>query len=184
MFIQIEETPNPKTLKFIPGEDVSPNGNFNFTNIEAASNSPIAMRLFNVHGVCGVFLGRDFITITKDDSYEWNVLKPLILTNIMDHFISGQPITFETVEAKKEYDSEDAIVKEIIDIIDNRVRPSVAADGGDIIFNDYRDGIVYLEMHGACSGCPSSTVTLKNGIENMLKFYIPEIIAVEQVIPD
>jgi Fe-S cluster biogenesis protein NfuA len=181
MFIQIEETPNPKTLKFLPGQNVSPESNFNFKNKDDAVISPLAIKMFEIQGVDSVFLGADFISITKDDSYEWHVLKPLVLTNIMDHLISGKDIVAGDASIEKKYDSEDAVIKEIVEILENRVRPAVAADGGDIIFHSYENGIVYLEMHGACSGCPSSTVTLKNGIENMLKFYIPEIISVEQI---
>ena len=180
MFIQTEHTPNPQTLKFLPGKVVMEEGTAFFKNIEETSSSPLAKKLFSVDGVLGVFLGSDFITITKPENVEWNIMKPLVLGKIMDHFSSGEEnyILQEIKEAKGSFitnqdDSE--IVKQIKELLDTRVRPAVAMDGGDIIYNDYKDGIVYLHMQGACSGCPSSTATLKMGIENMLKHYIPEI---------
>ena len=180
MFIQTSPTPNPETLKFMPGVEVIPTGTKNFKEGDDLFSSPMAQRLFKIEGVKGVFLANDFITITKDADSEWAYLKPIVLASIMDHYVSGLPILTE-VASVKEIEYSDEITKQIVEIIETRVRPAVAQDGGDIIFKEFKDGIVYLEMHGACSGCPSSTVTLKNGIENMLKHYVPEVIAVEQV---
>lgn len=188
MFIQTEKTPNPNTLKFVPGEKVLESGTATFKNKEEASDkSPLASVLLEIPNVEMVFFGSDFITVTKAEEEDWNMIKAHILTNIMDHYISNRPIMIGEKKATNsninkantasEGDSE--IVKEIKELIDTRVRPAVAEDGGDIIFQDFREGIVYLELHGACSGCPSSTATLKNGIENMLKHYIPEVEAVE-----
>ena len=188
MFIQTEATPNPRTLKFLPGVEVLPSGTASFGDKEAAEASPLAGALFGLNHVEGVFFGQDFVTVTKSDAVGWEVLKPHVLTTIMEHFISGQPVmggaevqkkTMTAADTSTEEDSE--LVKQIKELIDTRVRPAVAEDGGDIIFEGFRDGIVYLELHGSCSGCPSSTVTLKNGIENMLKHYVPEVIAVEAV---
>ena len=180
MFIQTEQTPNPQTLKFLPGKVVMDEGTAFFQNIDKTSNSPLAKRLFDVDGVSGVFFGSDFITITKNDSLDWQVMKPTILGAMMDHFNSGEPtINNETNDKGKKSlleNSEDSdIVKQIKELLDTRVRPAVAMDGGDIIYDSYKDGIVYLRMQGACSGCPSSTATLKMGIENMLKHYVPEV---------
>ena len=180
MFIQTEETPNPESLKFLPGVPIS-NMPMNFLSIEQASNSPLAQKLFALKDVKSVFLGYDFITITKQEDIKWEFIKAEILVAIMDFLISGKQAV---IKVEKEVSSvtsidEDKIVKEIREIIENQVRPSVMQDGGDIVFHDFKDGIVRVELHGACSGCPSSTVTLKNGIENMLKYYIPEVIAVE-----
>ena len=180
MFIQTEHTPNPQTLKFLPGKVVMDEGTAFFQNIDKTSNSPMAKRLFDVDGVTGVFFGSDFITITKNDSLDWQVMKPAILGSIMDHFNSGEPtINNETNDEKKksllENSNDSDIVKQIKELLDTRVRPAVAMDGGDIIYDSYTDGIVYLHMQGACSGCPSSTATLKMGIENMLKHYVPEV---------
>ena len=179
MFIQTEQTPNPQTLKFLPGKIVMDEGTAFYQNVDDASNSPFAKRLFEVEGVEGVFFGSDFITITKNQSIEWQVMKPLILGSVMDHYNSGElTITkeqnSENSSLKKE-DTDSDIVKQIKELLDTRVRPAVAMDGGDIIYDSFKDGIVYLHMQGACSGCPSSTATLKMGIENMLKHYIPEV---------
>lgn len=182
MFIQTEATPNPLTLKFTPGVAVMETGTMFFTGRDDASISPLATALFDIEGVSAVFLGSDFITVTKDEGSHWEALKPIILTGIMDHFVSGKPVmnkTGETKTAGSEDDSE--LVKQIKELIETRVRPAVAQDGGDIIYRGFENGIVQLELHGSCSGCPSSTVTLKNGIENMLKHYVPEVIAVEAV---
>ena len=179
MFIQTEQTPNPQTLKFLPGKVVMEDGTAFFQNVEEASMSPFAKRLFEVEGVEGVFFGSDFITITKNQSLDWQVMKPLILGSIMDHYNSGQETIIKdqknenTSLAKDENDSD--IVKQIKELLDTRVRPAVAMDGGDIIYDSFKDGVVYLQMQGACSGCPSSTATLKMGIENMLKHYVPEV---------
>ena len=179
MFIQTEYTPNPQTLKFLPGKVVMKDGTAFFQNVEEGSNSPFAKRLFQLDGVEGVFFGSDFITITKSQSIEWQIMKPLILGTIMDHYNSGDETILD--DHKKEDDSlksdsnDSDIVKQIKELLDTRVRPAVAMDGGDIIYNSFKDGIVYLHMQGACSGCPSSTATLKMGIENMLKHYVPEV---------
>ena len=180
MFIQTEQTPNPQTLKFLPGKVVMNEGTAFFQSIDKVSNSPLAKRLFDVDGVTGVFFGSDFITITKNDSQDWQVMKTAILGAIMDHFNSGElTIKNETNNDEKKSLSKDSndsdIVKQIKELLDTKVRPAVAMDGGDIVYDSYKDGIVYLHMQGACSGCPSSTATLKMGIENMLKHYVPEI---------
>jgi NFU1 iron-sulfur cluster scaffold homolog, mitochondrial len=182
MFIQTESTPNPLTMKFIPGVPVMASGTAFLTSAEDAAASPLAATLFRIPGVTAVFLGSDFITVTKDEASQWESLKPLLLTSIMDHFVAGRPVMAEgagSPSASHENDSE--IEKQIRELIDTRVRPAVAQDGGDIIFRGFHDGIVQLELHGACSGCPSSTATLKSGIENMLKHYVPEVVAVEAV---
>lgn len=176
MFIQTEDTPNPATLKFIPGTDVMGQGTADFPDKEAAGRSPLARRLFQIDGIEGVFLGSDFVTVTKNDDQEWFTLKPSILAGIMEHYASGLPV----VEADKsagddDGEEDDELVKQIKHLLDTRVRPAVAMDGGDIVFHDFEDGIVTLSMQGACSGCPSSTATLKMGIENMLRHYIPEV---------
>ncbi len=186
MFIQTEATPNPNTMKFLPGQDVLGEGTAFFTDADNAAKSPLAAALFTISDVRAVFYGSDFITVTKAESATWEVLKPPVLTTIMEHFVSGNPLMQEgPVQAKaseRTYSAdEQEIVDQIKELIDTRVRPAVAQDGGDIIFHAFEDGIVKLEMHGACSGCPSSTATLKQGIENMLKHYVPEVIAVEPV---
>jgi Fe-S cluster biogenesis protein NfuA len=192
MFIQTESTPNPRTLKFLPGRDVLGQGSREFAAAEAAEGSPLAMALFAVDGVERVYLGGDFVTITKAEEIEWPHLKPHVLAAIMDHFTSGRPVLSdagapadETDEADIAYEGEAAdIVKELKEIIEARVRPAVARDGGDITFHswDHAEGIVRLNMRGSCAGCPSSTLTLKQGIENMLRHYVPEVQAVEQVV--
>lgn len=180
MFIQTEATPNPNTLKFLPGREVMGAGTAFFTSAESAAPSPLALALFGIEGVAAVFLGADFITVSRREGVEWETLKAPLLTAIMDHFVAGKPVMREAAQdASSEDESE--LVKQIRELIDTRVRPAVAQDGGDIIFRSFHDGIVQLELHGACSGCPSSTATLKNGIENMLKHYVPEVIAVEAV---
>lgn len=186
MFIQTESTPNPATLKFIPGCAVLPEGAADFPNAEAAMVSPLATRLFDVKGVTGVYLGSDFITVSKSDTTEWHHIKPMLLGAIMEHFTSGRPVLMSEGAAGSTHsfdgEGDDAeIVAQIIELLDTRVRPAVAQDGGDIVFRSYADGVVYLHMQGACAGCPSSTMTLKNGIENMLRHYIPEIEEVRQV---
>ena len=186
MFIQTEQTPNPQTLKFLPGKVVMEIETVFFQNIKEAENSPLAKRLFDIDGVVSVFLGSDFITITKDDSFDWQVMKPALLGAIMDHYNSGDVtiINKEIENGKKSLDqnpNDSEIVKQIKELLDTRVRPAVAMDGGDIIYKNFEDGIVYLHMQGACSGCPSSTATLKMGIENMLKHYVPEVKEVRPV---
>ncbi|MCE2509470.1 MAG: NifU family protein [Alphaproteobacteria bacterium] len=183
MFIQTETTPNPASLKFIPGQAVMETGTVDFASSEAATRSPLAKRLFAIAGVAGVFLGADFITVRKTDERDWQVIKPEILGAIMEHFTLGEPVLVEDgskASAAPDGD-EDEIVVQIRELLETRVRPAVAQDGGDIVFQGYEDGVVFLELHGACSGCPSSTATLKNGIENLLKHYIPEIQEVRAV---
>jgi Fe-S cluster biogenesis protein NfuA len=183
MFIQTESTPNPATLKFLPGRDVLGNGTADFADRDAATRSPLAKRLFEVEGVTRVFLGADFVTVTKEDEVEWHHLKPAILGGIMEHYTSGEPVLLDegAAQGSQASDDDDPIVAQIKELLDTRVRPAVAADGGDIIFEGFEDGVVYLHMQGSCSGCPSSTATLKHGIENMLRHYIPEVVAVEPV---
>jgi Fe-S cluster biogenesis protein NfuA len=182
MFIQTETTPNPLTLKFMPGVDVLKDSTAFFTDKEMAEKSPLATALFMVEGVTAIFFSGDFITVTKKEEMEWDVMKPMLLTTISEHFVAGLPVLHESKPAKKADAEEDTeIVSQIKELIETRVRPAVAQDGGDIIFHSFKDGIVHLEMHGACAGCPSSTMTLKNGIENMLKHYVPEVQAVEPV---
>lgn len=187
MFIQTAETPNPATLKFIPGKPVMAMGTAVFADKndqDAILSSPLARRLFAVSGVEGVFMGSDFISVTKNSAANWDVLKPLLLHAVMDHYTSGEPV-LKTRESSSNSpvssQDDDAVVKEIKELLETRVRPAVAADGGDIVFHKFEEGIVYLEMQGACSGCPSSTATLKSGIENMLKYYIPEITEVRSI---
>ena len=179
MFIQTEETPNPQSLKFMPGVNISVMP-MNFLDSTQASHSPLAEKLFSLNYVKSVFLGYDFITITKKEEFQWEASKAESLVTIMDFLISGQESVKEN-KAQEIDPNEDKIVTEIREIIENRVRPSVMQDGGDIVFHDFKDGIVRVQLHGACSGCPSSTVTLKNGIENMLKYYVPEVISVEAI---
>lgn len=185
MFIQTEPTPNPQTMKFLPGVPVMPQGTAFYTDAKLAEESPLAASLFKIDEVSAVFLGADFITVTKQESADWDLLKAELLTTIMDFFVSGGEVMrskARSASAGGEASEDDsAIVKEIKELIETRVRPAVAMDGGDIVFHSFEDGIVKLEMHGSCSGCPSSTATLKSGIENMLKHYIPEIVAVEPV---
>lgn len=182
MFIQTEQTPNPATLKFLPGRAVMAQGTADFTDVAAATRSPLAERLFRVEGVAGVFLGGDFVTVTKDEDRDWMVLKPAILGIIMEHFAANRPVILaDAAEDEAEGAEDDEVSAMIRELIDTRVRPAVAQDGGDIIFRGFEDGIVYLRMQGACSGCPSSTATLKMGIENMLKHYIPDVVEVRAV---
>ena len=186
MFIQTEATPNPNTLKFLPGREISPDRPREFEDAESADASPMAADLFLIDGVTGVFFGEDFIAVTKTDDYEWDHIKPFLLGAIMDGLQSGRPL-FAEAEGESghaAYDGANAeVVKEIIDLIDTRVRPAVARDGGDILFHSFLadSGVVRLKMRGACSGCPSSTMTLKAGIENLLRHYIPEVTEVRPV---
>jgi Fe-S cluster biogenesis protein NfuA len=183
MFIQTESTPNPATLKFLPGEAVLGRGTADLTSPEAAAASPLARRVFGVEGVTAVFLGADFVTVTKAPEAEWDHLKPAILGAIMDHYQSGQPVMEgPQQQAHAEIEGPDAaIVEQIKELLDTRVRPAVAQDGGDITFRGFERGVVYLHMQGACAGCPSSTLTLKMGIENLLRHYIPEVTEVRPV---
>ncbi|MEQ8814892.1 MAG: NifU family protein [Thalassobaculum sp.] len=178
MFIQTEETPNPATLKFLPGRQVMATGTAEFKSEEDTARSPLAQALFEVDGVTGVFLGYDFVSVSKRDDKEWYLMKPGVLGVIMEHFVAGRPTIVEGSAAavETEVSEEDSeIVAQIRELLDTRVRPAVAMDGGDIVFEGFEDGIVTLHMQGACSGCPSSTATLKMGIENMLRHYIPEV---------
>ncbi len=181
MFIQTEPTPNPASLKFLPGESVLGQGTAQFDEPDQAGPSPLATRLFRIHGVAAVFLGGDFITVSKADTADWSVLKPMVLGAIMDHYTAGEPILVNGPQGDDVTDGEDPVIRQIRELLDTRVRPAVAQDGGDIIFHDFQDGVVYLHMRGACSGCPSSTATLKHGIENMLRYYVPEVRGVEAV---
>ena len=180
MFIQTEATPNPTTLKFVPGKPVLDSGTRDYRDpAEAAAESPLAARLFEVEGIEGVFFGTDFISVTKGTG-EWQHLKPMVLGAIMDHYMSDAPVlngeqTGNSGEEKTFNEGDQATVNTIKELLETRVRPAVAQDGGDIVFHDYKDGIVYLHMRGACAGCPSSTATLQNGIENLLKHFLPEI---------
>ena len=182
MFIETESTPNPATLKFLPGEPVLAGRTADFADADAALISPLANTLFGLPGVTRVFLGADFITVTKSDGIDWQALKPQVLGAIMEHFLSGQPVLSEAGAAAIEdvLPEDQEIADQIKDLLETRVRPAVASDGGDIIFRGYRDGVVSLQMQGSCSGCPSSTATLKHGIENLLKHYIPEVHSVTQ----
>ncbi|WP_213775693.1 NifU family protein [Bradyrhizobium sp. dw_78] len=186
MFIQTEATPNPATLKFIPGRIVLDNGTMEFASRETANRSPLAEKLFGVPGVTGVFFGSDFVTVTKDDS-DWQHLKPAILGAIMEHYMSGAPLladgsaaSDEAMDEGDEFFSDDdaETVATIKDLIETRVRPAVANDGGDITFRGFKDGIVYLNMKGSCAGCPSSTATLQHGIQNLLKHFVPDVVEV------
>ena len=205
MFIQTQETPNPNTYKFLPGREVMPGSTLNFRSPAQAARSPMAAELMALEGVVGVFYGEDFISVSKSDEFAWESLKPHVLGIIMENFVKNTPLLVEVgAEAKarpmapgpndrldesadlpdfnKEQDEEtQAIVGEIKELLESRVRPAVAQDGGDITFYGYEDGVVYLQMQGACSGCPSASVTLKNGIENMLKHYVPEVQEVRAV---
>lgn len=188
MFIQTETTPNPATLKFLPGRSVLGEGTLDLRDPESATQSPLAERLFAIDGVNGVFFGHDFITVSKQAG-EWAHLKPAILGAIMEHFLSGEPLlrpdadgTGASQGGDEFFADEDAgTVATIKELIETRVRPAVASDGGDITFRGYREGVVYLNMRGACAGCPSSTATLKNGIENLLRHFVPDVVEVRPV---
>jgi Fe-S cluster biogenesis protein NfuA len=185
MFIQTEATPNPATLKFLPGKPVLPGGTRDYRDVAAAEESPLAQKLFSVPGVSGVFLGQDFITVSKS-SAEWQHLKPSILGLIMDHYLSGAPMLLgegpKDAEGEEFFAEDDAeIVTTIKQLLDTRVRPAVAQDGGDITFHGFREGVVFLNMKGSCAGCPSSTATLKHGIENLLRHFVPEVSEVRAV---
>ena len=183
MFIQTEATPNPATLKFIPGRTVLEAGTMEFVSREAAARSPLAGRLFEVPGVTGVFYGSDFVTVTKDDS-DWQHLKPAILGVIMEHYMSGAPLLADGDKAEEAHaeeffnEADTETVATIKDLLETRIRPAVASDGGDITFRGFKDGIVYLDMKGSCACCPSSTATLKHGIQNLLKHFLPDVVEV------
>ncbi|MBW4093304.1 MAG: NifU family protein [Proteobacteria bacterium] len=186
MFIETEGTPNPATLKFLPGRDVLGARTADFATADTAGSSPLAGALFAIDGVARVFLGGDFVSVTKTDATDWSALKPQVLAALMEHFLAGRP-TMEGIEAGEDdlvepiAPEDEEIVAQIRELLDTRVRPAVAGDGGDIVFRGYREGVVKLHMQGSCSGCPSSSATLKHGIENMLRHYVPEVVAVEQV---
>lgn len=191
MFIQTEETPNPAALKFLPGRPVLETGVADFTSREAAARSPLARLLFEIDGVVGVFLGSDFVTVTKTNEKNWQVLKPMVLGAIMDHFTANVPVMEAGEDAAsglegddQEFNDDDVdgeIIEQIKELIETRVRPAVAQDGGDIVYKGFKNGTVYLNLRGSCAGCPSSSATLKMGIENMLKHYVPEVLQVEAV---
>ncbi|WP_425410416.1 NifU family protein [Hyphococcus sp.] len=194
MFIQTEDTPNPQSMKFVPGQPVLGEGalGMDFPTQESAAASPLAQLLFETDGVMGVYLGADFITVTKAEAVEWMHIKPALLGAIADFLTAGLPVLNDGAEATsgkpatplEDYEGDDReVVEQIIELIETRVRPAVAADGGDIVFKHFepRTGVVFLAMQGACAGCPSSTMTLKSGIENMLKHYVPEVASVEAV---
>jgi Fe-S cluster biogenesis protein NfuA len=185
MFIQTEATPNPATLKFLPGRTVLASGTLDMRDLDEASRSPLAERLFGIKGISGVFFGNDFITVSKSDG-EWQQLKPAILGAIMEHFMSGEPLLRDAgampAEAEEFFEPADAeTVATIKELIETRVRPAVANDGGDITFRGFKDGVVYLNMKGACSGCPSSTATLRHGIQNLLRHFVPDVTEVRPV---
>lgn len=186
MFIQTEQTPNPASLKFLPGCEVLGRGTAEFTDaVEAQAASPLAGQLFKIDGVSGVFLGSDFVTVSKTDALPWPALKPLVLGVLMEHFTKGLPVLHgehqDHAPPASTVNADDSdVVRQIKEILDTRIRPAVAADGGDVVFFDFDDGIVYLQMRGACAGCPSSSMTLKAGIENLLKHFIPEVQEVRQ----
>ena len=182
MFIETEATPNPATLKFLPGREILGDRTADFADADAALLSPLAEALFGIPGVARVFLGADFVTVTKAAEVEWQALRPQVLGLLMEHLLHDRPILSAHAQLEAEdVDPADAeIVEQIKDLLDSRIRPAVAGDGGDIIFRGFRDGVVSLKMQGSCSGCPSSTATLKHGIENMLKHYIPQVQSVTQ----
>jgi Fe-S cluster biogenesis protein NfuA len=186
MFIETETTPNPASLKFLPGREVMPAGTREFADPESAAASPLAEALFDTGEVTNVFFGRDFVAVSAAPGIDWSQLKPQVVAVLLDHFVSGAPLFAggdargfsvpEEIDLAVEEDPADAdIVEQINDLLETRIRPAVANDGGNIVYRGYRNGIVHLAMQGACSGCPSSTATLKQGIEGLLKHYIPEI---------
>ncbi|MCY4006994.1 MAG: NifU family protein [Rhodobacteraceae bacterium] len=185
MFIQTESTPNPATLKFLPGEIVLPTGTADFPDVETAGASPLAVHLFAIDGVTRVFFGYDFISVTKSEATSWSHIKPAILGAIMEQYQSGQPLVVASSQDETDATADNPdgpVIGKIKQLLDTRVRPAVAQDGGDIVFHGFEKGIVYLHMQGACAGCPSSTITLKMGIENLLRHYIPEVIEVRPVV--
>ena len=186
MFIQTEPTPNPNTVKFLPGERVAKGAAADYSSQAAAVRSPLAAALFGIDGVIRVFLGSDFISLTKNGAADWSVVKPLALAAIMDYYTSGGALREEEASAPSGHSAHDGdenaeLITQIKELLDTRVRPSVANDGGDIVFRRFVNGVVYLHLQGACSGCPSSTATLKHGIENLLRYYVPEVQSVEAV---
>ena len=182
MFIRTEETPNPASLKFLPGCDVMLRGTVEFRTKEEAGASPLARRLFSIDGVAGVFLGNNFVTVTKSPAVAWPTLQPILLETIMGHFMAGEAVMNEEEKhAAADTGNDDPLVRQIVELIDTRIRPVVAQDGGDVVFSSFDKGVVYLHMRGACAGCPGSTATLKGGIERMLKHFVPEVEEVRPV---
>lgn len=183
MFIETEQTPNPETLKFLPQQDFLDSGSVNYADRQGSEGSPLASELFRIEDVVSVFIGQNFVSVTKATSSQWDVLKPIVLSSLMQFISSGQSaVVTESNEITFEVSEEDAdVVAQISTLIEEKVRPSVAGDGGDIVLRGFEKGIVYLQMQGACAGCPSSTITLKHGIENLLKYYVPEVIEVRAV---
>lgn len=182
MFIETHDTPNPNTVKFVPGVRIIESGIKSYTSAADCKSSPLAANLFKISDVTGVFLTPDFITVTKSDSSNWSYLRTIVLACILDHFTAGLPAYINDEKPPTQHDpDQDATIAQIKELIESKVKPAVMQDGGDITFQDYKNNIVYVELHGSCSGCPSSTITLKSGIERMLKFHIPEIISVESV---
>ncbi|XP_075391646.1 NFU1 iron-sulfur cluster scaffold homolog, mitochondrial isoform X2 [Tenrec ecaudatus] len=184
MFIQTQATPNPNSLKFIPGRPVLETRTMDFPTPASAFRSPLARQLFRIEGVKSVFLGPDFITVTKSEELDWNLLKPDIYAAVMDFFASGLPLVTEETASEAGSEEDDEVVAMIKELLDTRIRPTVQEDGGDVIFRGFEDGIVQLKLQGSCTSCPSSIITLKSGIQNMLQFYIPEVEGVEQVMDD
>lgn len=183
MFIQTEATPNPATLKFLPGQTVLETGTAEFDSADGAAASPLAQMLFNLQGVKSVFFGQDFLSISKADDTDWAMLKPMVLAGLMQFFSTGHPVmsAVHDVDGNAPSEDDDEITLQIKELITERVRPSVMMDGGDIEFESFDEGVVYLKLKGACSGCPSSTMTLKSGIENMLRHYVPEVTEVRAI---
>ncbi|MEC8664837.1 MAG: NifU family protein [Pseudomonadota bacterium] len=179
MFIEFEETPNPNTLKFLPGQQVLASGTREFKTLEEAAVSPLATRLFTLDGVQGVFFGRDFVSVTRAEGISWDQLKPMILMLLMEHLSAGLPVISEETSSASVHEDDSEIARQIRELLDTRVKPAVAMDGGNIEFSRFDDGIVFLRMEGACAGCPSSTMTLKHSIEGLLKHFIPEVERVE-----
>ncbi|CAH8429884.1 unnamed protein product [Dicrocoelium dendriticum] len=184
MFIQVQDTPNPNSMKYFPGKDVLGAGTFDFPSMVHTKRSNLARQLFGIQGVERVFFGPDFITITKAEDVDWKVIKPEVFATIMDYYACGLPIMNEAVEDEStavEEDEGDETVMMIKELLDTRIRPTVQEDGGDVVYMGFKDGIVKLKLQGSCSSCPSSIVTLKNGVQNMLQFYVPDVLGVEQV---
>ncbi|MBP6985916.1 MAG: NifU family protein [Alphaproteobacteria bacterium] len=181
MFIQTEATPNPATIKFMPGRTVLSAGTLNITNHDEAKQAPLAKRLMDIQGIAGVFFGSDFISVTKTEDQDWFALKPQILESMVHYFVTHETVEVISGSSQDGAEEHDEISKEIKELLDTRIRPAVAMDGGDIVFDRFENGVVYLHMQGSCSGCPSSSITLKSGIENMLRYYIPEVKEVQQI---
>lgn len=183
-FIEVQETPNPNTMKFLPQQELLSAGTMTYMAGDDLSTSPLAQALFTIEGIQGIFIAKSFLSVTKAPDDNWDVIKTMVLTTLMDHLVAGKPIILEEKFAANESannSNDDEVIQQIKELIETRVRPAVAQDGGDIVYQGFSEGIVYLKLQGACSGCPSSSMTLKGGIENMLKHYVPEVIAVEAV---